>query len=486
MVHAPLQVGLAFDDVLIAPEFSDVQPAHVDVSVRLTPKIALRIPLLSSGMDTVTGASMAIAIARCGGLGVIHRHMSIEDQASEVDRVKRSEHGVITDPFALSPNHYVYEAEKLMNKFQISGVPITEHDKLVGIITNRDLRFETDYGKKIYEVMTKDNLITASVGTTMEAAKDILLRSKVEKLPIVDENYHLKGLITVKDINKSIKYPMSAKDENGRLLVGAAVGIKDDYMDRVQALAKRKVDVIVLEVLHGQAKNVLAAIRNIKADFPNIALAAGNVATAAAAKALIDAGADIIKVGIGPSSVSTKRVVAGVGVPQISAILDCVSVARPAGVPVIADGGVRYSGDITKALAAGADACMMGNLLAGCEESPGTTELFQGRKYKTYRGMESSADYDEPDPAEAGYPNPAGFSISKGVEGRITYKGPVSDVLQQLLGGLTVGMSYAGCRTIGEMHEKAQLIRVTLAGLRESHPHDIQITRESPNYSVLT
>ncbi|MCL2498948.1 MAG: IMP dehydrogenase [Defluviitaleaceae bacterium] len=486
MLHEPLPEGLAFDDVLIVPEFSDVQPAHVDVSLRLTPDIALRIPFISAGMDTVTEANMAIAIARCGGLGVIHRHMSIEDQAGEVDRVKRSEHGVIIDPFSLSPNHYVYEAEKLMNRYHISGVPITEHDKLVGIITNRDLRFEKDYGKKIYEVMTKENLITAPIGTTLEEAKEILVLNKVEKLPIVDSEGNLKGLITVKDINKTIKYPMSAKDNHGRLLVGAAVGIKDDYMERVQTLVKRKADVIVLEVLHGQAKNVLTAIRKIKSDFPHIALIAGNIATASAAKALIEAGADIIKVGIGPSSVSTKRVVAGVGIPQISALLDCAAVARSAGVTVIADGGVRYSGDISKAIAAGASACMMGNLLAGCEESPGTTELFQGRKYKTYRGMESSADYDEPDLSEAGYPSPAGVIISKGVEGRITYKGPVADVLTQLLGGLTLGMSYAGCRTIQEMHDQAKLVRVSMAGLRESHPHDIQITRESPNYSMLT
>ncbi|MCL2605008.1 MAG: IMP dehydrogenase [Defluviitaleaceae bacterium] len=485
MLHEPLPEGLAFDDVLIVPEFSDVQPVHVDVSLKLTPDIALRIPFISAGMDTVTEANMAIAVARCGGLGVIHRHMPIEDQAGEVDRVKRSEHGVITDPFSLSPNHYVYEAEKLMNRYHISGVPITEHEKLVGIITNRDLRFEKDYGKKIYEVMTKENLITAPVGTTLEEAKEILVLNKVEKLPIVDKEGNLKGLITVKDINKSIKYPMSAKDNHGRLLVGAAVGIKDDYMERVQALAKRKADVIVLEVLHGQAKNVLNAIRTIKSDFPHIALIAGNIATASAAKALIDAGADIIKVGIGPSSVSTKRVVAGVGVPQISAILDCAAVARPAGVTVIADGGIRYSGDISKAIAAGASACMMGNLLAGCEESPGTTELFQGRKYKTYRHMESAADYDEPDLSEFGYPSPAGVIISKGVEGRITYKGPVADVLTQLLGGLTIGMSYAGCRTIREMHERAKLIRVSMAGLRESHPHDVQITRESPNYSII-
>lgn len=475
MLQKPIAEGLAFDDVLIVPGFSDVSPTQVDVSVQLTPDVRLRIPFISAGMDTVTESAMAISIARCGGLGVIHRHMPIEQQAGEVDRVKRSEHGVITDPFSLSPNHYVYEAEKLMNKYHISGVPITEHDKLVGIITNRDLCFETDYGKKIYEVMTKDNLVTAPVGTTLQEAKNILVRNKIEKLPIVDADGYLKGLITVKDINKTIKYPLSAKDGLGRLLVGAAVGIKDDYIERVQALVKRKVDVLVLEVLHGRAKDVLTAINRIKSDFPHIALVAGNVATAGAAKALIEAGVDAIKVGIGTSSVSTKRVVAGVGVPQITAILECAAVAKAAGVPVIADGGIRYSGDIAKALAAGASACMMGNLLAGCEESPGKTELFQGRTYKMYRGVES-IDNDEKSKEK--------INISRGVEGRITYKGSVSDVLHQLIGGLNTGMSYAGCRTIKEMNENAELIRVTMAGLRESHPHDIQITWEPPNYSI--
>ena len=480
--------GLTFDDVLIVPNFSDVPPAHVDTSVRLAKDITLKIPFLSAGMDTVTESQMAISIARCGGLGIIHRHMSISAQASEVDRVKRSEHGVITDPFHLSPNHYVYEADKLMGKYRISGVPIIEHDKLVGIITNRDLRFETDYSKKIYEVMTKDNLITAPVGTTLEEAKAILTRHKVEKLPLVDDKYNLKGLITIKDINKSVKYPLSAKDKQGRLIVGAAVGIKDDYMERVHALAKRKVDVIALEVFHGHAKDVLAAIRAIKSDFPEIVLIAGNVATPAATRHLIEAGADVIKVGIGPSSVSTKRMIAGIGVPQISAIMYCAEVASEKGIPIIADGGIRFSGDIAKALAAGASACMMGNLFAGCEESPGITELFQGRKYKVYRGMESSV-YDESDMAalehDSDHPRPSGVVISRGVEGRITYKGNLTDVLHQLLGGLSVGMSYAGCRSIAEMHEKSRFVQVTPAGLRESHPHDIQITRESPNYNMV-
>jgi len=433
-------------------------------------------------MDTVTEAKMAISLSRSGGLGIIHRHMSVQAQASEVDKVKRSEHGVISDPFSLSPNHYVYEANKLMEKYRISGVPITEHDQLVGIITNRDLRFETDYSKKIYEVMTKAPLITAPVGTTLDEAKAILVQHRVEKLPIVDEKGQLKGLITVKDINKAIKYPHSAKDTQGRLLVGAAVGIKDDFLERVHALAKRKVDVIALEVFHGHAKQVIDAIRAIKGDFPHIAIIAGNVATGSSTKALIDAGADIIKVGIGPSSVSTKRVVAGIGVPQVTAIMDCAKAAKATGTPIIADGGIRYSGDITKALAAGATACMMGNLFAGCEESPGTTELFQGRKYKVYRGMEI-AGYD--DHIETGYTGPSGTKISKGVEGRITFKGELSEVLQQLLGGLGVGMSYAGCATIAELHARAEFVKVTTAGLREGHPHDVQVIRESPNYNIL-
>jgi len=475
--------GLTFDDVSIVPEFSDIPPTHVDTSVKLGERITLKVPFLSAGMDTVTESQMAIALARSGGLGIIHRHMSIAAQASEVDRVKRSEHGVITDPFFLSPNHYVYEADKLMGKYRISGVPIIEHDKLVGIITNRDLRFETDYSKKIYEVMTRENIITAPVGTTVEQAKAILTRHKVEKLPLVDENGNLKGLITIKDINKTVKYPHSAKDSQGRLIVGAAVGIKDDYMERVAALAKRKVDVIALEVFHGHAKDVLAAIRAIKGDFPDITLIAGNVATASATKLLIDAGADMVKVGIGPSSVSTKRMVAGIGVPQISAIINCAQVAQEKGIPIIADGGIRFSGDIAKALAAGASACMMGNLFSGCEESPGVTELFQGRKYKIYRGTESY-EYDEPETQPERQTSTA-TAISRGVEGRITYKGNLSDVLQQLIGGLAIGMSYAGCRNISELHEKTRFVEVTAAGLHESHPHDIVITRESPSYNLV-
>ena len=481
--------GLTFDDVLVEPVFSDVLPLHVDTSVNISEEVRLKIPFLSAGMDTVTESQMAIALARYGGLGIIHRHMPISSQASEVDRVKRSEHGVIVDPFYLSPNHYVYEADKLMGKYHISGVPIVEHEKLVGIITNRDLRFETDYSKKVYEVMTKDNLITAPVGTNIEEAKVILTKHKVEKLPIVDERGNLKGLITIKDINKSVKYPLSAKDSLGRLLVGAAVGIKDDYLDRVQALVKRKVDCVALEVFNGQKREILAAIKAIKGNFPSLVLIVGNVATAEAALALIDAGADCIKVGIGPSSVSTKRVIAGVGVPQISAIMECAKAAKQKNIPVIADGGIRYSGDITKAIAAGASLCMMGNLFAGCEESPGTTELFQGRKYKVYRGSEATA-YDGPtlvvdvDENGSDEQNPRITTISRGVEGRLTYKGSLSDVLHQLVGGLTFGMSYAGCKNIREMHEKARFVQISQAALRESHPHDIQITRESPNYNM--
>jgi len=481
----PIYEGLAFDDVLVVPVFSDIQPSQIDTSIQLTKDIRLNIPFLSAGMDTVTESKMAIALARSGGLGIIHRHMSIEAQVSEVDRVKRSEHGVISDPFYLSPNHYVYEADRLMEKYRISGVPIVEHDKLVGIITNRDMRFETDYSKKVYEVMTKNNLITAPEGTTLEEAKTILTKHKVEKLPLVDENGDLKGLITIKDINKSVKYPLSAKDSQGRLLAGAAVGINDDYMERIQALCKRKVDVIALEVRHGHRAEIVSAIRAIKNEFPNIALIAGNVATPEATLALIEAGADVIKVGIGPSSVSTKRVISGVGVPQVSAIEACFDAAKTKGIPIIADGGIRYSGDITKALAAGATACMMGNLFAGCEESPGTTELFQGRKYKVYRGAEvNTYDKLEPEDSETPTHRPKG-TISRGVEGRVTFKGNLSDVLHHLLGGLAVGMSHAGCQTIPEMHKNATFVKVTTAGLREGHPHDIHITRESPNYNVM-
>lgn len=467
-MHNLIGEGLTFDDVLIIPSFSDVRADDVDISTRLTDAVPLNIPVMSAGMDTVTEAPMAIAMARQGGMGFIHRHMSIEAQASEVDRVKRSEHGVITDPFSLSPNQYVHEANEVMAKYHISGVPVTEHDKLVGIITNRDLRFETDHNKKIYEVMTKENLITAPEGTTLAEAKLILTKHKVEKLPIVDDKGNLKGLITIKDINKSIKYPNSAKDAQGRLLVGAAVGVTGDVMERVDALTKVKVDVIALDILHGHTRPVLECIRAIKKAYPDLPLIAGNIATGEAVCALAEAGADAVKVGIGPASISTTRVIAGVGVPQVTAIADCAEAAKKYGVTVIADGGIRYSGDLTKALAAGAHICMMGNLFAGCDESPGATELFRGRKYKVYRGVESQL----------------AASVPEGVEGRTTYKGTLADVMTQLLGGLTTGMAYCGCKTIAELHEKARFIRITGAGLRESHPHDIQITKESPNYSI--
>jgi IMP dehydrogenase len=476
--------GLTFDDVLIVPEFSDISPASVNTSVNLTKDITLKIPFLSAGMDTVTESLMAIAMARCGGLGIIHRHMPIATQASEVDRVKRSEHGVITDPFHLSPNHYVYEADKLMGKYRISGVPIVEHDKLVGIITNRDLRFETDYSKKVYEVMTRENLITAPEGTTLEEAKQILTRHKVEKLPLVDENGILKGLITIKDINKSVKYPLSAKDKQGRLIVGAAVGIKDDYMERVHALAKRKVDLIALEVFHGHAKDVLASIRTIKNEFPEIALIVGNVTTPDATLQLIEAGADIIKVGIGSSSVSTKRMIAGIGVPQITAIYETAREAQKSGIPIIADGGVQYSGDIVKAIAAGADVVMMGSLFAGCEESPGESEIYQGRRFKAYRGMGSIGSMNRKHGGRDRYfQSDSKKLVPEGIEGRVPYKGPLSDTIYQLVGGVRAGMGYCGTPDIESLQRDGRFIRISGAGLRESHPHDIYITKESPNYT---
>jgi IMP dehydrogenase len=462
--------GLTFDDVLIVPSLSDIKPGEADVSVNLTPSIRLNIPIMSAGMDTVTESTMAIAIARQGGIGIIHRNLSITDQACEVDRVKRSEHSIINDPFTLSPNHYVSEAIELMEKYHISGIPITEHGKLAGIITNRDLRFETDYSKKIYEVMTRDNLITAPPGTTLEDAKVILTKHKVEKLPIVDGKGNLLGLITVKDIRKFTLFPNASRDAQGRLLAGASLSISDDIIERVEALAAAGVDVLALDILRAYSKPVLRFIREIKDNFPQIALIAGNVAAGKDAAQVIEAGADAVKVGIGPSSISTMRVVAGVGVPQITAIMDCVEAAKAFGKPVIADGGIRYSGDITKAIAAGAHVCMLGNLLAGCEESPGTTQIFKGRKFKEYRGMESSAKRRT--------------DISEGIEGRTLYKGTVADVMAQLMGGLKTGMAYCGCRTVAELHEQARLIKITGSGLRENHPHDVQIIRESSNYSI--
>ena len=475
--------GLTFDDVLLIPAKSDVLPRDVDITSRLTKKIKLNAPVMSAGMDTVTEAKMAIAMARQGGIGIIHKNMSIERQADEVDKVIRSEHGVIIDPFWLTPDHYVYEADQLMGKFHISGVPITVDGKLVGIITNRDIRFEKDHNKKIKDAMTKDHLITAPEGTTLEDAQEILIRHKIEKLPIVDKDGYLKGLITIKDIEKAIKYPNSAKDEHGRLLVGAAVGATMDVLDRIAALVKACVDVIVIDTAHGHSTGVLETIKKIKKAYPDIQLIAGNVATAEATVALIEAGADAVKVGIGPGSICTTRVVAGIGVPQITAVFDCAEAAKPYGIPIIADGGIKYSGDVVKAIAAGADVCMLGSYFAGCEESPGSTELYQGRKYKVYRGMGSIAAMEQGS-KDRYFQEDQKKLVPEGVEGRIAFKGSVEDSIFQLMGGLRAGMGYCGTRTIQELKENGRFIRITSAGLRESHPHDIQITKEAPNYSV--
>ena len=478
-----IREGLTFDDVLLIPAYSEISPMDVEVGTQLTKSIPLNIPIMSAGMDTVTESKMAIAVARQGGIGIIHKNMSFEEQAAEVDRVKRSEHGVITDPFSLSPNHYVYEAEALMARYQISGVPITEHNKLVGIITNRDLRFETDHNKKIYEVMTREGLVTAPEGTTLEEAKQILTKHKFEKLPIVDKKGNLKGLITIKDIQKTIKYPHSAKDSHGRLLVGAAIGTNSMYMERVQALVNEKVDVIVMDSAHGHSLTVLNCVREIKGAFPDLQIIAGNVATGEATVALIEAGADAVKVGIGPGSICTTRVIAGIGVPQITAVLDCADAAKPYGIPIISDGGIRYSGEVTKALAAGANVCMMGSIFAGCDESPGATELYQGRKYKVYRGMGSLAAMEQGS-KDWYFQEHAQKAVPEGVEGRTAYKGSAADTIFQFMGGLKAGMGYCGCKTIAELQEKTQFMKITSAGLKENHPHDVQITKEAPNYSV--
>ena len=475
--------GITFDDVLLVPAYSQVIPNEIDVSTYLTKKIKLNIPLMSAGMDTVTEHRMAIAMARQGGIGIIHKNMSIEAQAEEVDKVKRSENGVITDPFSLSPDHTLKDADELMAKFRISGVPITEGRKLVGIITNRDLKFETDFTKKIKESMTAENLITAKEGITLEEAKQILAKARKEKLPIVDDNYNLKGLITIKDIEKTIKYPLAAKDEQGRLLCGAAVGITANVLERVEALVNAKVDVIVLDSAHGHSENVLRCVRMIKENYPDVQVIAGNVATGEATKALIEAGVDAVKVGIGPGSICTTRVVAGIGVPQISAIMDCYAVAKEYGIPIIADGGIKYSGDITKAIAAGGNVCMMGSMFAGCDESPGTFELFQGRKYKVYRGMGSIAAMENGS-KERYVQTKAKKLVPEGVEGRVAYKGLVEDTVFQLLGGLRSGMGYCGCPTIEELKERGRFVKISAASLKESHPHDIHITKEAPNYSV--
>ena len=475
--------GITFDDVLLVPAYSEVTPNMVDLSTNLTKKVKLSIPIMSASMDTVTEHRMAIAMARQGGIGIIHKNMSIEAQAEEVDKVKRSENGVITDPFSLSPEHTLQDADNLMAKFRISGVPITENGKLVGIVTNRDLKFEEDFSKKIKDSMTSEGLVTAREGITLDEAKKILAKARKEKLPIVDANFNLKGLITIKDIEKQIKYPLSAKDTQGRLLCGAGVGITADMMERVDALVKAKVDVIVVDSAHGHSKNVIDALRRIKAAFPDLQVIAGNIATGEAARTLIEAGADAVKVGIGPGSICTTRVVAGIGVPQITAIMDCFAVAKEYGVPIIADGGIKYSGDMTKAIAAGANVCMMGSILAGCDESPGTFELYQGRKYKVYRGMGSLAAMENGS-KDRYFQEDAKKLVPEGVEGRVPYKGSVEDTVFQLIGGLRSGMGYCGAVNIETLKETGRFMKISAASLRESHPHDIHITKEAPNYST--
>ncbi|WP_088044629.1 IMP dehydrogenase [Bacillus sp. EAC] len=477
--------GLTFDDVLLVPAKSEVLPNQVDVSVKLTDKIQLNIPLISAGMDTVTEADMAIAMARQGGLGIIHKNMSIEEQAEQVDKVKRSESGVIDDPFFLTPTHKVADAEYLMGKYRISGVPIvddTENRKLVGILTNRDLRFIQDYSIVISDVMTKENLVTAPVGTTLAEAEKILQKHKIEKLPLVNDDGTLKGLITIKDIEKVIEFPNSAKDQQGRLLVGAAVGVTKDALQRVELLVKANVDVIVIDTAHGHSKGVIDKVQEIRNKFPELAIIAGNVATAQATKELIEAGADIVKVGIGPGSICTTRVVAGVGVPQLTAVYDCATVAKEYGVPIIADGGIKYSGDIVKALAAGGHVVMLGSMFAGVQESPGETEIYQGRQFKVYRGM-GSVGAMERGSKDRYFQEGNKKLVPEGIEGRVPYKGPLADTVHQLIGGIRAGMGYCGTATLRELRENAQFIRMTGAGLRESHPHDVQITKESPNYS---
>lgn len=475
--------GITFDDVLLVPQYSEVTPNMVDLTTSLTKKIKLNIPMMSAGMDTVTEHRMAIAMARQGGIGIIHKNMSVEQQAEEVDKVKRSENGVITDPFYLSPENTLEDANNLMAKYRISGVPVTEGKRLVGIITNRDLMFEEDFSKKIKESMTSEGLVTAREGVTLEEAKKILAKARKEKLPIVDENFNLKGLITIKDIEKQIKYPLSAKDSQGRLLCGAAVGITSNVLDRVSALVDAHVDVIVIDSAHGHSSNIFNTLRTIKGEFPDLQVVAGNVATAEATRDLIAAGADAVKVGIGPGSICTTRVVAGIGVPQITAVMNCYEEARKTGTPIIADGGIKYSGDITKAIAAGANVCMMGSIFAGCDESPGTFELFQGRKYKVYRGMGSIAAMENGS-KDRYFQSDAKKLVPEGVEGRVAYKGMLEDAVFQLIGGLRSGMGYCGAKDIETLKTTAKFVKISAASLKESHPHDIHITKEAPNYSV--
>ena len=480
---ATIREGLTFDDVLLVPQHSNVLPREVDLSVQLAKNLKLNIPMLSAAMDTVTDARMAIAIAREGGLGIIHKNMSIEAQAAMVDKVKRSENGVITDPFFLSPDHKVSDAQELMSRYRISGVPITENGRLVGILTNRDLRFETDFDQPIRNVMTKDNLVTAPEGTDLETAKRILAKHRIEKLPIVDENFNLRGLITIKDIQKSAKYPNSARDARGRLLCGAAVGVTKDTMERVAALVDAKVDCIGLDTAHGHSEGVLKMVEKIRATYPDLTIIAGNVATAPATEALIQSGADVVKVGIGPGSICTTRVIAGIGVPQITAIMDCAEAADKFGKTIIADGGIKYSGDIPKAIAAGASAVMMGSLFAGTEESPGATEIYQGRSYKVYRGMGSLAAMAEGS-KDRYFQEGQKKLVPEGVEGRVPYKRPLADTVFQLIGGLRSSMGYCGTENIQALRTRGEFIRITSAGLVESHPHDINITKEAPNYSL--
>ena len=478
-----IKTAYTFDDVLLVPNKSEILPNEVSLKTKLTKKISLNIPLMSASMDTVTESKMAIAMAREGGIGIIHKNMTIEEQAIEVDRVKRQENGVITDPIFLNEDNTVRQALELMAKYRISGVPVTRGTKLVGIITNRDIVFETNYDKTLDEVMTKSPLITAKEGTTLEEALEILKKHKIEKLPLIDDDNNLKGLITIKDIEKAKAYPNAAKDSKGRLLCGASVGITNDMMERVEALEKAKVDVITLDTAHGHSKGVIEGVRKIKSVYPELQIIAGNIATAEAVRDLVEAGADCVKVGIGPGSICTTRIVAGVGVPQLTAVMDCVEEGRKYGVPVIADGGLKYSGDIVKALAAGAQVCMMGSMLAGCEESPGETEIYQGRTYKVYRGMGSLAAMEKGS-SDRYFQNGTKKFVPEGVEGRVAYKGPVSDTIFQLLGGIKSGMGYLGAPTLDNLYENAKFVVQTASGIRESHPHDINITKEAPNYSV--
>lgn len=478
-----MREGLTFDDVLLIPAESSVVPADIDLTTKLTKTITLNIPLVSSAMDTVTEYRMAIAISREGGIGIIHKNMTIEEQAEHIDRVKRSENGVITNPFYLSPHNTLWEADALMSKYRISGVPICENGRLVGIITNRDMKFEDNFERPIYEVMTKENLVTAREGITIPEAKEILRRHKIEKLPIVDDNFALKGLITIKDIEKAVMYPNSSRDSKGRLLVGAAIGVTSDVLDRAGEMLKANADVLVLDSAHGHSRNIIECLKKLKKAYPDSMIIAGNVATAEGTKALIEAGADCVKVGIGPGSICTTRVVAGIGVPQITAVMESAEMADRYGIPIIADGGIKYSGDITKAIAAGASCVMLGSLLAGCEESPGETEVYQGRQFKVYRGMGSVAAMSKGS-SDRYFQEGNGKLVPEGVEGRVPYKGALGDTVFQLMGGLRSGMGYCGAENIRALQERAEFMRITSAGLRESHPHDIYITREAPNYTA--